>query len=97
MGFGFGGIAEVFAVQDFHRALRAHDGDLGGRPGIVDVAAQMFGGHDAIGAAIGFAGNDGDFGHGRFAVGVEQFRAVFDHAAIFLIRAGQEAGDVDQR
>ncbi len=54
----------------------------------------MFAAHDVIGAAVGLAGDDGDLGHGGFAVGVEQLGAVGDDAAVFLGHAGQKAGHV---
>src|SRR3954463_44257 len=34
-------IADVGAEDDLHGALRPHDRDLGGRPRVVDVAAQV--------------------------------------------------------
>ena len=89
-------IVAVAAEDDLHRAFRAHDRDFGGRPGIVHVTAQMLGRHDVIGAAIGLAGDDRDLRHRRLGIGVEQLGAVLDDPAIFLGRAGQEAGDVDQ-
>src|SRR3546814_20392144 len=35
------GVTDVAAEDDFDRALRAHHRDFGGRPSIVEVAAQM--------------------------------------------------------
>ena len=89
----FGGIADIAAEDDLDRALRAHHRDLGRRPGVVDVAAQVLGAHDVVGAAIGLAGDHGDLRHGRLGEGVEQLRAVLDDAAIFLrgARAGSRA------
>ena len=37
---------------------------------------MCFAGHDAIGAAVGFAGDDGDFRDGGFGKGEQEFRAV---------------------
>src|SRR3954466_8814675 len=34
-------VADIGAEDDLHSTLRPHDRDLGGRPRIVDVAAQM--------------------------------------------------------
>ena len=54
----------------------------------------MLGAHHAVGSAVGFAGDDGDLGNGGFGKGVEQFGAVHDDAAVLLLNAGQEAGNV---
>ena len=43
------------------------------------------------------ASDDGDFRHGGLGVGVEQFGAVSDDAAVLLGRARQEARHVDKR
>jgi len=44
----------------------------------------MLGCHDIIGASIGLAGDDGDFRHSGFSIGVEQLGAVADNAAVLL-------------
>src|SRR5690606_36659998 len=36
------GVAGLFTEDDLDRALGAHDRDLGGGPGLLDVAAQVF-------------------------------------------------------
>jgi hypothetical protein len=89
-------IAQFGAVEDLHRALRPHDGDLGGRPGIVHVAADVLRRHDVIGPAIGLAGDQRDLGHGGLGIGEQQLGAVLDEAAVFLRRARQEARHVDE-
>ena len=35
------GVADVLAEDDLHRALGAHHRDFGGRPGVVQIAAQV--------------------------------------------------------
>ena len=98
--FAFGGGIfsgfDLFLEQDVGRAFRAQHGDLGARPGVGDVGAEILAGHNHVRAAIGFARDDGDLGHGGFGVGVEQFCAVTDDAAMFLGDAGQEAGRIDK-
>ena len=74
-----------------------HHGDLGGRPRDVEVRADVLRAHDVVGAAVGLARDDGELGHGRLAVGIEELRAVADDAAALLRRPGQEAGHVDER
>ena len=44
----------------------------------------MFGSHHVVCAAISLAGNDGDFWHRAFGVGIQQFGTVFDDAAELL-------------
>src|SRR5512146_781997 len=93
---GVVGGGQVAAVQDADGAGGAHDGDLGGGPGEVDVAAEVLGAHDVVGAAVGLAGDDGDLGDDGLGVGVQQLGAAADDAAPFLGGAGQEAGHVDE-
>ena len=86
----------VFTKDDFHRALGAHHGDLGIRPGKVHVAAQVLGCHHVIRAAISLARDDGDLRHRAFGVGIKQLGAVLDDAAVLLAGAGHEAGHIDK-
>src|ERR1700687_5416618 len=92
--FGLRNLFQLTFIDDVDRAFGAHDRDFRCGPGEIGVGADVLGGHDAIGAAVGFAGNDGDFGDGGFGVGEEQLGAVLDDAAEFLLRAGKETGDV---
>src|SRR5205814_10598868 len=87
------GPGQLVLVQDVHRALGAHDRDLGRGPRDVVVAADVLARHDVIGPAVGLAGDDGELGHRRLGIRVEELRAVADDAAVLLRRAGQEAGD----
>src|SRR5260221_347296 len=77
-------------VEDADRAFRPHHGDLGGRPGEVEVRADVLRSHDAVGAAVGLAGDDGDLGDGRLRERVEELRAVLDDAAVLLVRPGEK-------
>ena len=54
----------------------------------------MFAGHDAIGSAVGLAGDHRKLRHGGFREGVQQFCSVFNDAAVLLLRAGKETGHV---
>src|SRR5437763_16066736 len=51
---------DLVAEDDVDGAVRAHDGDLGRRVGEVHVAADVLGGHDDVGAAVGLARDDRD-------------------------------------
>lgn len=64
-------IFNVFAVKDFNGALATHNCDFSGRPSVVDIAAEVFRAHYAVSAAVVFTKDDGNFGNGSFAVGVE--------------------------
>src|SRR3546814_10820637 len=71
-------VADVLAEDDLDGALGAHHGDLGLRPRVVHVAAQMFGTHHVVGAAIGLARDDGDLRPGGLGIGAQQLRTVLD-------------------
>src|SRR6185312_6128655 len=47
-------------------------------------------------SAVGLAGDDRHLRHGGFREGVQQLGAVLDDAAIFLRRARQETGNIDE-
>ncbi len=55
--FGFRNFFQLAFVDDVDGAFRAHDGDFRGGPGEIGVGADVLGGHDAIRAAVGFAGD----------------------------------------
>src|SRR5699024_6540220 len=90
---GFG-LLDLAAVEDVHGTPAAHDGGLCGGPGEVDVCAELPGAHEDVRAAVGFAQNHGDQRHGRFSVGVEQFRDAADDSRPFLVGAGEVAGNI---
>ena len=52
--------------------------------------------HLDVGAAVGFAHDQGDLGIRGLGIGEEELGAVADDAAAFLVLAGQEAGHVHQ-
>mmetsp|Transcript_32106 Transcript_32106/g.87965 ORF Transcript_32106/g.87965 Transcript_32106/m.87965 type:complete len:549 (+) Transcript_32106:245-1891(+) len=89
---------DVFAAEDdLDGSLGAHHGHLSRRPCVVEVAAQVLGGHHVIRAAVSLARDYGDFGHRGLCEGKEQLGAVPDDAAVLLRSARQEAGHVDKR
>ena len=85
---------QLAAVEDVHRAFRAHDRDLRRGIGEVQVGADVLAGHDAVRAAVGLARDHRDLGHGGLGEGVEQLGPVADDPAELLGGAGQEAGHV---
>ena len=84
-------------MDDADRTLRAHDRDLGRRPGEVHVAADVLAAHDVVGTAVRLARDDRQLRNGRLGVGVQQLRAVTDDPAMFLVDTGQETRHVDER
>src|SRR5690606_6808407 len=95
-GVGVLGGGQLTPVEDVHRALGPHDRDLRGRPGQVDVRAEVLGAHDVVGAAVRLAGDDRDQRHGGLGVGVQELGPAPDDPVPLLIGAGQEAGHVNE-
>ena len=90
------GLRDLLLEEDLDRALGAHHRDLRRGPGEVEVAPDVLGAHDVVGATVRLAGDHGELGHRRLAVGVEQLGAVLDDAAVLLGHAGQEPGHVHE-
>ena len=95
-GSEFGRIVFVFAENNLDRAFGTHHGNFGVGPRKIHVTAQVLGCHHIVGTTVGFAGDDGNFRHGAFGIGVEQFCAMLDDAAVLLAGAGHEAGNVQR-
>src|SRR5580704_10845177 len=91
---GLGDFVQFALVDDVHGALRTHYSNFGGGPCEVGVGADVLAGHDAIRAAVRFAGYDRDFRDGGFREGKKKLRAVLDDPAKLLLRPGQKAGNV---
>ena len=66
LAIGFGRALEFALVDDVDRAFGAHHGDFGRGPGEIRVGADVFAGHDAVGAAIGLARDHGQLRDGGF-------------------------------
>ena len=88
-------LGELAAVQDADRGHRAHDGDLGARPGEDLGRAEGTGVHGDVCAAVGLASHQGDPGDHTLAEGVQELRAAAYDAVPLLADARQVAGDVD--
>src|SRR5579883_2315580 len=95
-GLGIRSLLDVALKQNVDGALGAHHGDLGAGPGVVEVAADVLGAHDVVGAAVRLAQDDRHLGHRGLAVRVEQLGAAADDAAVLLLHAGPVAGHVHQ-
>ncbi len=91
---GFGNFVELALVDDIYGAFRTHDGDLRGGPGEIGIGSNVFRSHDAISPAVGFAGDDRDFRDSGLGEGEEQFGAVLDDSAEFLLSAGEKTWNI---
>src|SRR2546421_4222470 len=89
-----GSFVKLALVHDIDRALRAHDGDLGGGPGEVGVRSNVLRSHDAICATVRFAGDDRDLRDGGFGKSEEQLCAMPDDAAKFLLGAREKTRNI---
>src|SRR5262245_31483980 len=89
-------VAKVRSVEDLDGSLRSHDRDLSGRPGVIDIAADVLGTHYVVGAAVGFARDHCNFWHRRLREREQQLGPVLDKAAVLLRRARQEARHIDK-
>mmetsp|Transcript_16517 Transcript_16517/g.31397 ORF Transcript_16517/g.31397 Transcript_16517/m.31397 type:complete len:230 (-) Transcript_16517:1153-1842(-) len=83
-------------VENFDGTFGSHDSHLGTRPRVVDIAAQVLGGHDIIGTTIGLAGNDGHLGDIGLCVSKQKLGAVTDNSSKLLFCSGQESGNIDK-
>ena len=84
-------------VHDLHRPLRPHHGDFCRRVRIIDIGPDVFGGHDAVGAAVGFACDQCDFRDRGFGESVQKLGAMADDTAVFLGHAGKKTRHIFQR
>ena len=97
---GVGGRAELATVHDSRRRPRAHDPELGLRPGQDEVGPQVPRVHRDVSPAVGLAQDDRHLRHARGRECPHQRRSVTDHARLLLPAAGHEPGRVhhgDQR
>ena len=87
---------ELPPLQHPHRRDRAHDGDLGARPGEDPRGVERAGVHRDVGAAVGLAGHDGHPRHRGLGERVQQLGAAAYDAVPLLGDTGQIAGHVDE-
>jgi len=66
LGFRLFGCVDLLLEQNIDCPLRPHHGNLGAGPGVGDIGAQELTAHHHVGAAIGLARDDSDFGDRRF-------------------------------
>ena len=64
------GSGDFLAENDIGRTFSPHYGNFSQGIGQVDVAADMFGGHHHVSAAVPFARNNGHLGNSGFAKGI---------------------------
>jgi hypothetical protein len=73
------------------------DCNLGARPRVVNVSAQVLASHGNVCAAISLAYDARNFGHSGFTVCKQQLAAVPDDAVVLLIRSGKVSWSVNKR
>ena len=83
-------------MDDFCRAFGTHHSNLGSRPCIVEIRAQVFGRHHNICTAVCFACDQCHHRDCCLTISEQQLGTVLDHAAVFLRHPWQEAWHVDQ-
>ena len=89
-------VLDLAGVEDFHRALLAHDGHLGPGPAEHAVRADVHAVHGDVGSAVGLVQDYVHLGHGGLGEGVQQLRAVADDAGLLLGDARQVARHVGE-
>lgn len=80
---GFTGIEHLYCT------CTAHNGDFGGRPCVVHVAAELLTAHHDVASSVALAQCHGYLGHCGFAVSVEKLGAMQDYAVVFLACTGR--------
>ena len=88
---------DVAAEDHVDRALAAHHGNLGGRPGQRDVGPKVLRVHHDVRPAVGLARDDRDAGDRGLGERIEELRPAADHASVLLGRPRQESRHVDER
>src|SRR5580765_1673206 len=86
--------------QNAHGSFGPHDCNFCGRIGEINVRADMFRRHHAIGSAVSFSRNYRYFGHGRLGECVQKLRSMANYSQMFLIYTRQKSRDIlecDQR
>jgi len=91
---GVVGRCQFLAIEHVDGAFRPHHRDLGGRPRVVHVAADMLRRHHAVGSAVRLSGDDDGRGNRRLREGVQQLRTVADDPVVLLIGSRHEPGHV---
>src|SRR5262249_45777876 len=89
--------SDLAPIQYIDCSLSSHHRNLCRWPGKIYIGANVLRPHYAVRAAISFSRNHSNLGHCRLGKCVEEFRAVFDDATVFLRNAGQKAGHVFER
>ena len=84
-------------MNDVHRTFSSHDGEFSGGPGHIVITLQVLTGHGEVGAAVGFAGDEGQLRHGGLSVSKEEFCAMANDTTPFLDDTRKESRHVFER
>ncbi len=91
------GRVNFFAVEDAHRPLGAHDGNLRGGPSQNDIRAHFPAVHRGIRASVGFADYARDLGDRGLFPGIEHLGPMADDPFMLLFDSRKIPGDIDER
>src|SRR4051812_35828518 len=83
-------------MYDSNCGFWTKDCDLGARPRVVNVSAQVLASHCNVCAAISLAYDASYFGHSGFTVRKQQLAAVPDDAVVLLICSRKVTGSVNE-
>merc|ERR1740139_218670 len=82
--------------DDLASSLGSYHCDFSRGPCVGEVSLQMLGGHDIVGAAVGFAGDERYLRHGGFSICEQELSSMLDNATEFLGGSRKEAGNVSK-
>ena len=84
----------LLAIEDRDGTLGTHHGNLGALVGEIDIGTELLAVHHDVGTSVCLAGDEGDLRHGSLSIGIEQLGTMTNDAAVLLIDAWHEAGDI---
>ena len=93
---GIVGSLRLLGIKHLNGSCATHNRNLGCRPGIVHIAAELLARHHDMAAAVALAECDGDLGHCSLSVSIEELGSVKDDTVVLLTCAGKEARNVNE-
>ena len=87
---------QIATVKDVDRPFGTHYSNFCHWPGEDLVGMEVFAAHHNIGTAVCLTSHNADLWQSRFGVGIQNFGAMADYTAMFLVHTGQESGRVNK-